>query len=78
MMIAERRGARVVVRPDAPDPVVTRCARALVAPQSARVKRDIVVETIDGQPAGGSRAVEAFRAAGFKRGTTGLRYYQRP
>jgi ATP-dependent Lhr-like helicase len=78
MMIAERRGARVVVRPDAPDPVVTRCARALVAHLSARVKRDIVVETIDGQPAGGSRAVEAFRAAGFKRGTTGLRYYQRP
>jgi hypothetical protein len=35
------------------------------------------VETIDGQPASGSAYLEAFRAAGFKRGTTGLRYYRK-
>jgi ATP-dependent Lhr-like helicase len=77
-MIAERRAARVVVRPDTTDSLVTRCAQALVAHLSARTKRDIIVETIDGQPASGSRYAEAFRLAGFRRGTSGLRYYQNP
>ncbi|HET7374926.1 MAG TPA: hypothetical protein VFJ20_16170, partial [Gemmatimonadaceae bacterium] len=77
-MIAERRGARVVVRPDTPDSLVTRCVQALVAHLSARTRRDIVVETIDGQPASGSRYAEAFRLAGFRRGTAGLRYYHNP
>ncbi|HEY3533269.1 MAG TPA: hypothetical protein VGL43_09135, partial [Casimicrobiaceae bacterium] len=78
MMIAERRGERIFVRPETPDAVVTRCARALVVHLSSRLKRDLVVETIDGQPASGSRFVEAFRSAGFKRGTSGLRYYHQP
>jgi ATP-dependent Lhr-like helicase len=78
MMIAERRGARVVVRPDAAESVVVECARALVAHLSARAKHDVVIETIDGQPATGSRFVDAFREAGFKRGTRELRYYHQP
>ena len=78
MMIAERRGERIVVRPDTSDAIVTSCARALVAHLSSRVKRDLIVETIDRQPASGSRYVEAFRAAGFKRGTSGLRHYHQP
>jgi hypothetical protein len=77
-MIAERRGARVVVRSDTADSLVTRCVQALVAHLSARTRRDIVIETIDGQPASGSRYAEAFRLAGFRRGTAGLRYYHNP
>ena len=75
VMTAERRGARVMVRPETSEAQVTRAAHALAAHLSARTNRDIVVETIDGQPASGSRHADAFRAAGFKRGTTGLRFY---
>ncbi|HEX8942728.1 MAG TPA: DEAD/DEAH box helicase [Gemmatimonadaceae bacterium] len=77
VMTAEGRGARVAVRPDTSEPVVTHAARALAAHLSARTNRDVVIETIDGQPASGSRFVDAFRAAGFKRGTTGLRFYHK-
>ncbi|MDB4878163.1 MAG: associated domain protein [Gemmatimonadetes bacterium] len=77
MMIAERRGARIVIRPETPDVVVTEAARALLAHLVEQVSRDIAVETIDGQPASGSRYLDAFRAAGFKRGTTGLRFYRK-
>jgi ATP-dependent Lhr-like helicase len=76
VLIAERRGGRIVIRPGTEDATVTDAARALVAHLSARVSKDITVETVDGQPASGSRYLEAFRAAGFKRGTTGLRYYR--
>src|SRR6185437_8339168 len=72
--IAERRGARVVIRPDTPHDVVTAAVRALVAHLTARTSRDLVVETIDGQPASGSQYLDAFLAAGLRRGTTGLRY----
>ena len=74
-MIAERRGARIAIRPETLDGVVTQCARALVAHLAARAKSDVIVEAIDGQPASGSAYAEAFRAAGFRRGTRGLRYY---
>jgi ATP-dependent Lhr-like helicase len=77
LMTAERRGARVAVRPDSAESLVTRAAEALASHLSARTSRDVVVETIDGQPASGSRHADAFRAAGFKRGTTGLRFYQK-
>jgi hypothetical protein len=43
----------------------------------ARTTKDLVVETIEGQPASGSPRLDAFRAAGFRRGTIGLRYYRR-
>jgi ATP-dependent Lhr-like helicase len=76
-MTADRRGTRVAIRPDTADSVVTRAAEALAAHLSSRTSRDIIIETIDGQPASGSRHADAFRAAGFKRGTTGLRFYQK-
>jgi len=66
------------VRPDTDDAVATQAASALVAHLSTRTSRDIVVETIDGQPASGSRYLDAFRSAGFRRGTTGLRFYAPP
>jgi hypothetical protein len=37
--------------------------------------RDVVVETIDGERAAGSRYADAMREAGFKGMGTGLRYY---
>jgi ATP-dependent helicase Lhr and Lhr-like helicase len=77
IMIADRRGARVAVRPDTSESVVTRAAASLATHLSSRTRRDIIIETIDGQPASGSRHANAFRVAGFKRGTTGLRFYQK-
>jgi len=74
--IAERRGERIVTRPDTSDADVTRAARTLVEHLLARSTRDLTVETIDGVPASGSARLDAFRAAGFRRGTTGLRFYR--
>ncbi len=76
VMIAERRGSRVNVRPDADPSLVERAAAALVAHLTARSSRDIILESIDGQPAAASSYAEAFLAAGFRRGTGGLRYYR--
>lgn len=77
VMIAERRGARVVIRPDTSDADVIRAATALVEHLLARSSRDLTIETIDGVPASGAARLDAFRTAGFKRGTTGLRFYRK-
>jgi ATP-dependent Lhr-like helicase len=76
IMFAERRGERVRVRPGAELTVVTRGVGALVEHLLPRSSRDIVVATIDGAPASGSPWLDAFLAAGFRRGTAGLRYYR--
>jgi ATP-dependent Lhr-like helicase len=76
VLIAERRGERVATRPEASDADVTRAARTLLEHRLARSTRDLTVETIDGVPASGSARLDAFRAAGFRRGTTGLRFYR--
>ena len=76
VMIAER-GERILIRPETSEAAVTKAAAALVKHLSQRTSRDFVVETIDGHPASGSRYLDAFREAGFKRGTRGLRYYKR-
>jgi ATP-dependent Lhr-like helicase len=75
-MMAERRGERILIRPETPESVVTRAAEALVAHLGARTAGDLTIETINGQPASGSSYLDAFRAAGFRRGTVGLRYYR--
>jgi ATP-dependent Lhr-like helicase len=77
VMIAERRGERLLIRSEVSPEIVTRAADALVQHLLRRSRRDVSVETIDGRPAATSAFVEAFRAAGFNRGTSGLRYYQR-
>jgi ATP-dependent Lhr-like helicase len=77
VMIAERGGERMLIRPGTAEAVVTRSAATLVAHLAERTTRDITVETIDGQPASGSGHLDAFRAAGFRRGTVGLRYYRK-
>jgi ATP-dependent Lhr-like helicase len=76
VMMAERRGERILIRSETPDVIVTRAAAGLVAHLADRTTRDIMVQTIDGQPASGSRYLDAFREAGFRRGTVGLRYYR--
>ena len=76
VMIAERRGERVIVRPGTTEADVTRAATAAVGRLMELASDDVIVETINGQPASGSSLLEAFRAAGFRRGTTGLRYYR--
>jgi ATP-dependent Lhr-like helicase len=76
VLMADRRAARVTIRPNTSDEQVTSAAKALLAHLLARAGRDLNVETIDGQPAGGSRYLDAFVAAGFKRSASGLRYYR--
>jgi ATP-dependent Lhr-like helicase len=76
VLVAERRGERVNTRPDATIEQVTGAVPALVEHLVARTKHDLTVETINGQPAGGSALLDAFVAAGFKRATSGLRYYR--
>lgn len=76
VMMAERRGERIVTRPDVSDEDITRAAEVLVAHLLDRSARDLTIETIDGVPASGSARLDAFRAAGFRRGTAGLRYYR--
>jgi ATP-dependent Lhr-like helicase len=77
VMIAERRGERIVIRPDASATDVTKAARAVAEHLAARTARDLTVETIDGRTASVSSYVDAFVAAGFKRGSAGLRYYKK-
>jgi len=76
VLIAERRGQRIVTRPDASDETITRAVRSLAERLLARTTRDLIVETIDGVPASGAPRADAFTSAGFRRGTTGLRYYR--
>ena len=76
VVIAERRGERIVVRPGLSDGELTRALEALVAHLLERTTRDLTIETIDGVPASGSSRLDAFSAAGFRRGTTGVRYYR--
>ncbi len=77
VLMAERRGARIAIRPDTSAEATTVAVRAVIAHLSAQLGRDIAIETIDGHPASGSRYLDAFLAAGLKRGSTGLRYYRR-
>jgi hypothetical protein len=78
MLSAESRGARIRVREDAREDDVREAALALaqhiVARRGAGRKRDLVVDTIDGVRAAGSRWVEVFREAGYRSMGTGLRF----
>src|SRR5262249_45517652 len=60
VMIAERRGERIVIRPDTSDVDVTKAARAVADFLAARTTRDLTVETIDGQGAALSGFADAF------------------
>jgi ATP-dependent Lhr-like helicase len=79
VLAAESRGARLRVRPDATPAEVRAAALALadrlLAQQGRSRRRDLVIETIDGERAAGSRYADALRDAGFRSMGTGLRYY---
>ncbi|HEY4306838.1 MAG TPA: DEAD/DEAH box helicase [Gemmatimonadaceae bacterium] len=77
VMIAERRGERIFTRPTTSDADITRSATALAEHLLGRSTGDLTVETIDGVPASGSARLDAFRAAGFRRGTTGMKFYRK-
>ena len=64
------------LRPDASAEQVGRAARALVEHVAAYSQRDVVVETLDREPAATSPHAAALLDAGFRRGTSDLRFYR--
>jgi ATP-dependent Lhr-like helicase len=82
VLVAEGRGTKLRVAEGATPAEVRDAAKALaerlVARQQRGRARDLVVETVDGERAMGSRWTEALREAGFRGMGTGLRYYAGP
>jgi ATP-dependent Lhr-like helicase len=79
VLVAEGRGSRLRIREGATAADVRDAARALaerlLTRQRTARRRDLVVETIDGERAAVSRWADALREAGFKSMGTGLRYF---
>jgi ATP-dependent Lhr-like helicase len=79
ILVVEGRGSRLRVRESVTSADVRDAARALAARLLSRQRmarrRDLVVETIDGERAAASRWAEALLEAGFRSMGTGLRYY---
>jgi ATP-dependent Lhr-like helicase len=79
IIASEGRGARLRIRDGASSDDVREAAQALgerlVRRFGSARRRDVVVETIDGERAAGSRWAEAFLEAGFRGMGTGLRYF---
>ncbi len=79
VLVAERRGSRLRVRETATAAEVRDAARALagrlLSRQRMARRRDLVVETIDGERAASSRWADALLEAGFRSIGTGLCYY---
>jgi ATP-dependent helicase Lhr and Lhr-like helicase len=78
VLVAEGRGTKLRVRGDAAPEEVRSAARALaerLIARQGRRRRDVVVETVDGERAAGSKWADALRESGFKGMGTGLRYY---
>ncbi|MDQ2664664.1 MAG: DEAD/DEAH box helicase [Gemmatimonadota bacterium] len=79
VLSAEARGARVRVGVGVGTDDVIEAARALVERLVRRYgkarRKDVIVETIDGERASGSRWADAFVEAGFRMMAGGLRYY---
>ena len=78
VLTSESRGARIRVRTDASQDDVREAASALGARLVRRAgsgrRRDLVVETIDGERAAGSRWAQVFIEAGYRSMGAGLRY----
>ena len=79
VLSAEARGTRVRVASNVGPADVIEAARALGAGLVRRFgrarRRDVIVETIDGERAAGSRWTDAFIEAGFRVMSSTLRYY---
>ncbi len=77
MLTAEGRGKRIAVRADMTDRQLRSAIDTLVRYFSNRPvvrRRDLLIETINGELATASPHGQAFVDAGFRRQTTGLRY----
>ncbi len=79
VLTSEGRGTRLRVAPNAGTDDVVESARALadrLVRRYGRARRsDVIVETINGERAAGSRWAEAFTEAGFRVMSSTLRYY---
>jgi len=79
VLTAEGRGSRLRVGEGVSSDDVREGVQGLAERLTARAgnarRRDLVVETIDGERAAGSRHAPALRDAGFKGMGTGLRWY---
>jgi len=79
VLTAEGRGTRLRVREDSSSDDVREAARALAERLTQRQgtgrRRDVLVDTIDGERAAGSRWAQALRDAGYKGMGVGLRWY---
>ena len=76
---AESRGRRLSIRPDAGNHDVRNALAALVSrvttPGRPGRREDVIVETVDGEPAGSSPWAQPLLDAGFRREGLALRYY---
>lgn len=79
VLSAEGRGRRITIRPGVEPAVINAAIAALVAHVSsargAGRGNDVVVETIDGEPAGTSAWAQVLRDAGFRSEGRSFRYY---
>jgi ATP-dependent Lhr-like helicase len=79
ILASEGRGARIRIASEASSDEVRAAATAigerLVRRYGTARRRDIIVETIDGERAAGSSWADSFREAGFKSAGSGLRFY---
>ena len=79
MLVAEGHDARLRVREGATADEMREAVRVLVERLGERQgtgrRRDIVVETVDGENAAASRYAGALREAGFRSTGTGMRHY---
>ena len=79
VLSAEGRGRRIFVRAGGEPAVIQAALVALVtrlSPAGALARRqDVVVETIDGEPAASSRWADVLRTAGFRNEGRSLRHY---
>ena len=75
IVTSDARGRAVAVRPNLQPDLVTASVTALLTHISDRRPKDMVVETINGEPAATSPHAQAFVDAGLRLTTAGLRYY---
>jgi ATP-dependent Lhr-like helicase len=75
IMTSDPWGRAVAVRDDLPAEEITAAVSALLLHIRERRPRDLIIETINGQRASTSAHAPAFRAAGLRLTSRGLRYY---
>jgi ATP-dependent Lhr-like helicase len=77
LLSAERGGRRLFIAPDLSAEETTAAARALLhrLTEGSTARRDVIVESVNGDPAVTSPFAASLGAAGLRATTSGLRYY---